>query len=90
MELVHREAQYNELKNVKKIITPDLMVLAVEGGPILMQHPVVMQTAKDFRDGPYDYDYEESIKVAIDQRKHLLNCLVPEEDDDDNDESMAS
>ena len=32
MELVHREAQYNELKNVKKIITPDLMVLAVEGG----------------------------------------------------------
>ena len=39
MELVHREAQYNELKNVKKIMTPDLMVLAVEGGPILMQHP---------------------------------------------------
>ena len=50
-----------------------------------------METAKDFRDGPYDYDYEESIKVAIGQRKHLLNRLVPEEDDDDdNAESMTS
>ena len=47
-----------------------------------------MQTAKDFRDGPYDYDYEESIDVAVDQRKHLLNRLVPEEDD--NAESMDS
>ena len=55
-------------------------------------HQIVMQTAKDFRDGPYDYDYEESIDVAVDQRKHLLNRLVPEEEDDnaDNAESMAS
>ena len=53
-------------------------------------HQIVMQTAKDFRDGPYDYDYEESIDVAVDLRRHLLNRLVPEEDDDDNAESMTS
>ena len=60
----------------------------------LRQHPthqLVMETAKDLRDGPYDYDYEESIQAAVDQRKHLLNRLVPEEDDEeDNAESMDS
>ena len=56
-------------------------------------HQLVMQSAKDLRDGPYEYDYEESINAAVDQRKHLLNRLVPEEDDDDdadNAESMTS
>ena len=51
-----------------------------------------MQTAKDFRDGPCDYDYEESIAAAVDQRKYLLKRFVPEEADDDadNTESMDS
>ena len=53
-------------------------------------HQLVMVTAKDFRDGPCDYDYEESIEAAVDQRKHLLNRLVLEEDDDDDAESMDS
>ena len=53
-------------------------------------HQLVMQTAKDYRDGPYEYDYEESIQVAIDKRKHKLNRLVPKEEEEEDDDIRYS
>ena len=47
----------------------------------LEQHPIhrkVMKTAQELRNGPDNYDYKESLEAAMDQRKHLLNRLVPD------------
>ena len=49
-------------------------------------HLKIMDTAKNLRDDN-DYDYEESIESSVSMRKHLLNRLVPnfqEEKMDDN------
>merc|ERR1711867_77909 len=59
----------------------------------LRKHPIhkkVMETAKELRTGSEDYDYEESLEAAVDQRKFLLNRFVPEPEPVDavEDESM--
>ena len=44
------------------------------------KHPIykkIMTTAKDLQDGPGDYDKEEAVKVAISQRRTLLDRLIP-------------
>ena len=48
-------------------------------------HRIIMETAKELRSDTTDYDYEESIEAAVSQRKHLLNRLVPEYDEDEMD-----
>ena len=48
-------------------------------------HRKIMETAQELRSDTTDYDYEESIEAAISQRKHLLNRLVPEYNEDEMD-----
>ena len=56
----------------------------------LRKHPVykkVMATARDLHDGKGDYDWPEAYETAVEQRKFLLNRLVPrvqESADEDN------
>ena len=37
----------------------------------------IMTTAKDLQDGPGEYDRDEAVKVAIRQRRVLLDRLIP-------------
>ena len=56
----------------------------------LRKHPVykkVMATARDLHDSGGDYDWPEAYETAVEQRKFLLNRLVPqaqESADEDN------
>jgi hypothetical protein len=56
----------------------------------LRKHPVykkVMATARDLHDSDGDYDWPEAYETAVEQRKFLLNRLVPQEQesaDEDN------
>ena len=56
----------------------------------LRKHPVykkVMATARDLHDSDGDYDWPEAYETAVEQRKFLLNRLVPqaqESADEDN------
>ena len=57
-------------------------------------HKKIMETVKDLQDGPLEYDREEAIQNAIEQRKFLLDRIVQDrkcraddrDGDDDNDE----
>ena len=56
----------------------------------LRKHPVykkVMTTARDLRDSDGGYDWSEAFHTAVEQRKFLLNRLVPKQQDiaDDSD-----
>ena len=48
-------------------------------------HRKIVETAKDLRSDSINFDYEESIEASISKRKHLLNRLVPEYDEDEMD-----
>ena len=62
------------------------------------KHPVykkVMKTVKALRDGPHDYDIEESVFKAVRDRKYLLNDVLRGIDensksDDDSDTGESS
>ena len=50
-------------------------------------HQRVMDTARRLRDDIHeDYDYPESIDASISKRKHLLNRIVPNFDEDSDNE----
>ena len=59
-------------------------------------HKKIMETVKDLHDGPLEYDREEAIQYAIEQRKFLLDRIVEDRKcraddgdgnaDDDNDD----
>ena len=44
----------------------------------------IMTTAKELQDGPGDIDREEALKMAISQRRTLLDRLIPDIDSDED------
>ena len=56
----------------------------------LRQHPVykkVMATARDLHDSGGEYDWPEAYETAVEQRKFLLNRLVPRKEGNEDDVS---
>ena len=50
------------------------------------KHPTykkIMETVRELKDGPEDYDTDEALSVAVHRRQFLINRLVPEPDDDE-------
>ena len=48
-------------------------------------HKKIMETVKELMDGPLEYDREEAIHAAIQQRKFLLDGVVWDRARDDDD-----
>ena len=52
----------------------------------LRKNPIykkVMETVRELRDGPEEYDKDEALSVGVHRRRFLLNRLVPEPNDED-------
>ena len=43
----------------------------------------IMTTAKELQDGPGEIDREEALKMAISQRRMLLDRLIPDTDSEE-------
>ena len=56
-------------------------------------HKKIMETVHDLTDGPCDYDKEEALRAAVEQRQFLLNRIVEDksvhEDHESNDEEIT-
>ena len=49
-----------------------------------------MKTVKELRDGPHDYDIEESVFKAVRDRKYLLNDVLRQIDENSKSDDEAS
>ena len=54
------------------------------------KHPIykkIMETVRELQDGPEEFDREEALSVAVLRRQFLINRLVPEPNDDEDEQS---
>jgi hypothetical protein len=87
-EELGRNATYKDIRKLFRRKLAD----KIEWVHNFRKHPIykkIMATAKDLQDGPGDYDKEEAVKMAIRQRRTLLDRLIPYPNDSIEDEGSG-